>query len=88
MVVDAEAIIDRRRLRRKLSFWRIVTFVILAGLILALVKATGISDILARKNSDHIARVKISGVITNDQPMLDMLSVMYQKCNVWGSPRS
>ena len=73
MAIDAETMIDRRRLRRKLSFWRIATFIILAALILALIKASGIGELLGKKNQDHIARVKISGVITNDQPLIDML---------------
>ena len=73
MAVDADAIIERRRLRRKISFWRIVTLLIFAGLIVALVKASGVGDLLSEKNQDHIARVKISGVITNDRPLLDML---------------
>ncbi len=73
MAIDAEAIIDRRQLRRKVTFWRIVTFLFFAGLILALVKATGVDELLSWKNQDHIARVKISGVITNDRPLLDML---------------
>ena len=50
MTSNADALIDRRRLRRKLSFWRIVTFVVLAGLVLALVSATGVGDLLSAKN--------------------------------------
>jgi protease-4 len=82
MVIDAETIIDRKRLRRKLSFWRIVTFLVLAGLILALVKATGIGELLSKKSQDHIARVKISGVITNDRPLLKLLGELKKKDNV------
>ena len=73
MVMEAEAVIDRRRLRRKLSFWRIITFLVLAALIIALVKVSGVGKLWGEKNQDHIARVKISGVITNDQPLLDLL---------------
>lgn len=73
MGTASEAIIDRRQLRRKLTFWRIITFLVLAGLILALVKASGAGDYFAGTNQDHIAKVKISGVITNDQPLLDLL---------------
>ena len=84
MVIDAETIIDRRQLRRKLTFWRIVTFVILAGLILALVKATGVGDLLSKKSRDHIARVKITGVITNDLPLLKLLGKLKKDENVKG----
>ena len=65
MAVDVDAIIERRRLRRKISFWRIITLLFFAGLIIALAKASGIGDLLSEKNQDHIARVEISGVITN-----------------------
>ncbi len=82
MVIDAETIIDRKRLRRKLTFWRIVTFLVLAVLILALVKATGVGELLSKKNQDHIARVKISGVITNDRPLLKLLGELKKKDNV------
>ncbi len=67
-----EFIIDRRRLRRKLTFWRVATFVFLAGLIIALVRVSGVGDEFGAKRADHIARVKISGVIINDQKLLDL----------------
>ena len=82
MAIDAESIIDRKQLRKKLTFWRIITFVILAGLIFALVKATGVGDLLSKKGRDHIARVKISGVITNDRPLLKLLGKIRKDENV------
>lgn len=84
MAIDAESIIDRRQLRRKVTFWRIITFVILAGLIIALVKATGIGNLLGEKNRDHIARVKITGVITNDKPLLKLLGKLKKDKHVKG----
>ena len=84
MAIDAESIIDRRQLRRKVTFWRIVTFVILAGLIIALVKATGIGNLLGEKSRDHIARVKITGVITNDRPLLKLLGELKKDKHVKG----
>jgi len=84
LAIDAESIIDRRQLRRKVTFWRIITFVILAGLIIALVKATGIGNLLGEKNRDHIARVKITGVITNDKPLLKLLGKLKKDKHVKG----
>ncbi len=84
MVSATEAIIDRRQLRRKLSFWRIVTFLVLAGLILALFKASGAVNLFGAKNQDHIARVKITGVITNDKPLLDLLDKLRKSKKVKG----
>ncbi len=73
MSISADEIIDRRRLRRKISFWRIATFVILAVALLALIGIAIGKSGLDRTSADHIARVKVTGVITNDEPMLKLL---------------
>ncbi len=73
MSINADDIIDRRRLRKKVSFWRIATFVILGLALLAMI-AFGLNKAgLSSASSDHIAKVKITGVITNDEPMLKLL---------------
>ena len=72
-MTSADELIDRRRLRRKLSFWRIATFVILAISLLSMILYAARDTLLAGTGTNHIARVKIEGVITNDQPMLELL---------------
>ncbi len=73
MASDAELIADRRRMRRKLSFWRVVGFLALIGvLIVAGWRFVGPGD-LAGTRTAHIARVEISGVITNDRRKMEML---------------
>ncbi len=69
--VSADYLVDRSRLRRKLSFWRIVALLgALVGLGAAGYRfASGPSGI----SGDHIARVTISGVITGDRATLDLL---------------
>jgi protease IV len=65
-------IIERRRLRRKLSFWRIFAFLFVAGaLVLGWLSAGG--SINGTIQGPHIARVTISGVITDDTELLDRL---------------
>ena len=64
MSLDADTVLDRRRLRRKLSFWRAAAFLALAAVILAL---TVPSLRRATPGSDQIARFTISGLITNDR---------------------
>ena len=71
MASDAEAIIDRRRLKRRLTFWRIASVVLFIGGLIAIAGAYGEFDV--SKRADHIARVKITGLITGDQPTLDLL---------------
>ena len=73
MSINADDIIDRRRLRKKISFWRIATFVILGLTLLGMI-AFGLNKAgISGASSDHIARVNITGVITNDEPMLKLL---------------
>lgn len=82
MTMTNDQIIDRRRLRRKLSFWRIAAFVLLAGLIVALARAGGALERYSKRGSDHIARVEISGVITNDRQMVELIQELGKKNHV------
>ena len=71
MTLDADSIAARRRLRRSLSFWRVAA-ILAAGLaILALVLAVGGEGF--KRRADHIARVRVEGLITGDRPFLKML---------------
>jgi protease IV len=72
MATEAELIIDRRRLKRRLTFWRVASILLFIGGLLALASAFGGFDF--SKRIDHIARVKITGLITGDQPTLDLLA--------------
>ena len=66
---DPDSIADRRRIRRKLSFWRFMALVIAIALVAGLlVRLQG-----SGKSASHIARIEISGVITDDQPLLDLI---------------
>ena len=71
-MIEAETVIERRRLRRRLTLWRLLA-VVLAVFFIALL-ATG-NQRFAGSGSflPHIARVSISGLITDDQKMLELL---------------
>ncbi|MGE0008913.1 MAG: signal peptide peptidase SppA [Parvibaculaceae bacterium] len=71
MASEAELIIDRRRLKRRLTFWRVAAILLFIGGLLALAAAWGGFDL--GKQGDHIARVRITGLITGDQKTLDLL---------------
>ena len=75
-MTNADEIIDRRRLRRKLSFWRIATIIILAIALLSMILFSAKDTILSGTSKDHIARVNITGVITNDAPMITLLKTL------------
>jgi len=69
MTMDADQIVDRRRLRRKLTFWRVVAFLLLAAAIVGtLLYAAGDS-----LTGPQIARVSVSGFIGEDRDQLKML---------------
>ena len=69
-MTDPDILADRRRIRRKLSFWRFMTIVVAIALVAGLFarfQGTG-------RHGNHIARIDISGVITDDQPLLDLIA--------------
>ena len=72
MSLDADAIVDRRRLRRKLTFWRVsaIAIVLLAvvGAAIALVPGSRLMPAGA-----YIARVKVQGLIRNNQDRVEAL---------------
>ena len=74
MSLDADLIVDRRRMRRKLTFWRVL------AIFIAVVAIVAVTATVARRGDagitaggDHIARVKITGLIRNDQERVDSL---------------
>jgi protease IV len=74
MSLDADTIVDRRRMRRKLTFWRVVAIVLLIGAVAAAaaVWAPGGTG-LAEASGSYIARVKISGLIRGDEERVEAL---------------
>jgi len=82
--INADEIIDRRRLRRKVSFWRIATFLVLGFALIFTIGYAMRDALLSSANTDHIARVKITGVITNDEPMLKLFEKLKEDKKVKG----
>jgi protease-4 len=68
----ADYLVDRRRLRRKVTFWRVVTFVVIALAIIA-VGFRFAGGKTAGFATPHIARLSISGVITGDDATLKLM---------------
>ena len=64
MSLDADLIVDRRRMRRKLTFWRVATvFVLVAAVVAGGLIFTRHRDVLAGGARGTIARVTIEGLI-------------------------
>ena len=73
MSLDSDVIVDRRRIRRKLTFWRVVAAVVaIAAIVTVGLVATpgGRSSLTA---SGSIARVKIDGLILSDHDRVEAL---------------
>ena len=72
MSLDADLIVDRRRMRRKLTFWRVFSVLILIAAVVAVAATVRRGSVLTA-GGDYIARVKITGLIRNDQDRVDSL---------------
>jgi protease IV len=72
MTLDADQIVDRRRLRRKLTFWRVVAVVVvilgIAGAAALTSNRMGLTGV-----RPYIARVTISGLIRGDRDRVAQL---------------
>lgn len=69
MSLETETVLDRRRLRRQISFWRVVA-VLAVVLAVGAVLAVRDTSFLERR---QIARVAIDGMITDDRDMQRLL---------------
>jgi protease IV len=73
MSLDADYIVDRRRLRRKLTFWRILAVVVVIAALGAVAASLGGTDSITETTSGQIARVTISGLIRGDRARTEAL---------------
>ncbi|HZT25800.1 MAG TPA: signal peptide peptidase SppA [Pseudolabrys sp.] len=72
MSLDADAIVDRRRMRRKLTFWRV------AAIVIAIAALVGAGFALAPRNrlltdGNYIARIKVQGLIRDNRDRVEAL---------------
>ena len=72
MSLTAEAIADRRRLKRRVTKWRVIAILALviavAGVGFMALASSGVSGF-----SDHIARVRVDGMITGKRKKIDLI---------------
>jgi protease-4 len=73
MSLDADSIVDRRRMRRKLTFWRVLTVLVVIGAVVgaAAVMRRGGPSLAGPGGS--IARITIQGLIRSDQKRVEAL---------------
>jgi protease-4 len=75
MSLDADQIVDRRRMRRKLTFWRVFAVLLAICAVVALGLALRVpgTGLLAGQSGASIARVAITGLIRTDQQRVEAL---------------
>ena len=69
--MTADATIDRRRLRRKVTFWRAIALLI--AVIAVVAAALWGTEFSGKTKSPHIAKVRVEGKITEDEELLGRL---------------
>jgi protease-4 len=82
--MTADQIVDRRRLRRKLSFWRVIAFLALLAAIAGAIILFGGRDRFPLVTTPQIARVSISGFIAVDRDQTALLEALAENDAVKG----
>ncbi|MEP6355578.1 MAG: signal peptide peptidase SppA [Hyphomicrobiales bacterium] len=83
MNTDPDYILDRRRMRRKITVWRLVSFIAIGVALVAFFGAIAVSSGTSlKKSSPHIARVPISGFISNSRYAMKQLKQIREDKNV------
>jgi protease-4 len=83
MSPDPEMLADRRRLRRKLSFWRVLGVLGAITAVVAIGLATAGRSALTRSGA-QIARISVDGFIAGDQRMTELFRQVGRSSNVAG----
>src|SRR5437867_10768551 len=73
MSLDSDVIVDRRRIRRKLTFWRVAAGLVAIAAIVTVGAIATRSGPAALTASGSIARVNIEGLIRSDQQRVEAL---------------
>jgi protease-4 len=81
MSLETEALLDRRRLRRLLSFWRVAA---VAALLIAALAAAAGSGVLRGQLGDRsqVARITIEGIITDNRDQIRLLKTVADNVSV------
>jgi protease-4 len=82
MSLDTDHIVDRRRLRRKLTFWRVVTVLVaIIGVLAVASVARRSGGSLAQPLTPQISRVTIQGIIRGDHERTEALDSLARSRN-------
>jgi protease IV len=73
MSLDSDVIVDRRRIRRKLTFWRVAAALIAIVAIIAIAVIAAPGGRTGLTTAGSIARINIEGLIRSDQERVEAL---------------
>jgi protease-4 len=73
MSLDADVIVDRRRMRRKLTFWRVLAVLVAIIAVVTVAAVASRQGNIVTAGGDYIARISITGLIRNDQERVESL---------------
>jgi protease-4 len=73
MSLDSDVIVDRRRMRRKLTFWRVAAALVAIGAVVIIAVVATPSGRGALTASGSIARIQIEGLIRSDNERVEAL---------------
>ncbi len=76
--LEADLLIDRRRLKRRLVFWRLLAVLVLLGAGAYALR----SAVPAAIGGQHITRVTVGGIITEDRKLLEAVDALAKDSSV------
>lgn len=73
MSLDADALVDRRKLARKLTLWRVLAVIALIAALAFLLIPRGGDGVAGFGAGDHVARFSIEGLITDSRNLREQI---------------
>jgi protease-4 len=77
MSLETDLLLDRRRLKRRLVFWRVFAVLALVVAVLAGLRGAGLTP-----HGTHIARVTVNGLIMDDRKLTEAIDAMADDSHV------
>jgi protease IV len=71
MSLETDLLLDRRRLKRRLVFWRVLSVIAVVAAVMTGLRGTGLAP-----SGAHIARVSVDGLITEDRKLTEAIEAL------------
>lgn len=84
MPLDADLLLDRRRLKRRLSLWRALAVMAVAAAAVFLTWQPDVRAAITGSSGPHLARLSLQGFIGDDRKLLEALERARRDASVRG----